>query len=211
MSQSSEAPPIVLISGWAMPAMAMESLATALDKGHRRVSVIELPGLVQVGDSAGDQNIHWEGLLTYLDQQLFEKPAVLVGWSMGGVLASLYASRHPGNVAAVVNLATNACFVKNAQWTAAMAPELFFGFQAGVSKHCLKTLQQFTLLCSVGSINRYERAKALQSLLRDIQAETELELGILQALLTLLGSSDIRSALADICCPVSHILGQDDA
>lgn len=202
--------PIVLISGWAMPAGAMESLAQALDADHRRVSIVELPGLVRESEACKISH-DWNSLLTYLDHQLFEKPAVLVGWSLGGMLATLYASRYPNNVAAVVNLGVNACFVQKDSWQQAMDPTLFASFYQGMSQSRDKTLQQFVLLCSSGSPRRKELSKALQALLSDADLEHQAEDSTLLSLLGLLGKSDIRSAFADIHCPVTHLFGNEDA
>ena len=197
-------PAVVLISGWAMPAIAMERLAEALDADDRRVSIVQLPGLV--GEEPTSE-YSWDSLLEYLDLHLFEKPVVLVGWSMGGMLASLYASRHPENVAGVVTLGSNARFVKNADWPAAMEPAIFAGFQAGLAQDCASTLQQFTMLCSAGSLDRKARMQELQG----IMADAEQEAPVLQSLLNLLGDVDLRSVLADIRCPVVHMQGKDDA
>ena len=202
--------PIVLISGWAMPAGAMESLAQALDADHRRISIVELPGLVR--ESPANKIDHdWHSLLAYLDHQLFEKPAVLVGWSLGAMLATLYASRNPNNVAAVVNLGANACFVQNNSWAQAMEPTLFTRFYQGMSRSRDKTLEQFVLLCSSGSPRRKALSKALQALLADADLEHQAQDSTLLSLLGLLGKSDMRSALGDIRCPVTHLFGQEDA
>ncbi|MBO9494678.1 alpha/beta fold hydrolase [Thalassotalea sp. G20_0] len=202
--------PIVLISGWAMPAGAMASLADALDADHRRVSIVELPGLVR--ESQAYKTSHdWNSLLTYLDHQLFEKPAVLVGWSLGGMLATLYASRYPDNVAAVVNLGANACFVQNDSWQPAMDPTLFARFYQGMSRSREKTLQQFVLLCSAGSPRRKELSTSLQALLSDADLDHQAEDSTLLSLLGMLGKSDLRSAFGDIRCPVTHLFGKDDA
>lgn len=198
--------PIVLISGWAMPAGVMETLADALDAEHRRVSIVQLPGLVMESE-AYKVDYDWDSLLGYLDQQLFEKPVVLVGWSLGGMLATLFASRYPDKVSAVVNIATNACFVKHHDWPEAMDSSLFSSFYEGMAQSHEKTLQQFSLLCSSGSSMRKEQARQLKALISD----TDIELDILQRLLEMLGKSDIRSALSDIRCPVTHLFGKDDA
>ncbi|MFK0570868.1 alpha/beta fold hydrolase [Endozoicomonas sp.] len=202
--------PIVLISGWAMPAGVMEALAEALDADHRRVSIVELPGLVMESE-ANKIQYDWDSLLQYLDQQLFEKPIVLVGWSLGGMLATLYASRYPDKVAGVVNLAVNGCFVKRHDWPDAMDPSLFTSFYEGMAQSCKQTLQEFSLLCSAGSARRKEQARTLQALMADADFENQAQGDTLLRLLALLGKSDIRSALADIRCPVTHLFGQDDA
>ena len=198
--------PIVLISGWAMPAGAMESLAEALDAHHRRVSVIELPGLVE--ELAAYKKVHdWNSLLDYIDQQLFEKPVVLVGWSMGGMLATLYASRYPDRVAGVINLAANVCFVASNRWPDGIDPALFASFYEGMTKSAEKTLQQFIMLCTAGTKARKEQARELQALITN----TDLQTDTLVNLLTLIKESDLRSAYADLVCPVTHFFGQQDA
>lgn len=196
-------PSVVLISGWGMPAIAMEPLAAALDADDRRVSVVQLPGLVE--ESSGGYD--WDALLNYLGMHLFEKPVVLAGWSMGGMLASLYASRHPENVAGVITMASNASFVQRDSWQEAMAPAMFAGFQAGMQADSAATLAQFAMLCSAGSTDRKARTSELQTIL----SEVDLEPAILNSMLELLGGVDLCSVLADIRCPVIHVLGKNDA
>jgi len=193
--------PIILISGWAMPAAVMEPLSQALQADHP-VSIVQLPGLT--GESTSYSQ---ETLLAWLDQQLPAQPAILMGWSLGGVLAINYASRFPNKIIAVVNMAANACFVANEHWPEAMAPELFARFCQGLSDDHARTLQQFSLLCSAGSTNPRAQARALQQAIVRCQPEPE----VLLNLLTILGESDLCTALANIRCPISHLFARDDA
>ena len=193
--------PIILISGWAMPTEVMEPLSQALQI-HQPVSIVQLPGLV--GEST---SYNLETLLAWLDQQLPAQPAVLIGWSLGGVLAIHYASRFPNKTIAVINLAANACFVANKHWPEGMTPTLFARFCQGLSENCARTLQQFALLCSTGSANPKAQARTLQQAIARCRPEPQ----TLLSLLTILGESDLRAPLTDIRCPVSHLFGQNDA
>ncbi|MGI9274631.1 MAG: alpha/beta fold hydrolase [Endozoicomonas sp.] len=194
--------PIVLVSGWSMPAAVLEPLAQELD-GDGRVSVVQLPGLV----SEPERTYDWKALLEYLELHLLETPAVLVGWSLGGTLATIYASQNPDKVAALVTLGSNPCFVRNDEWPDAMLGETFTSFYQGMQQEPENTIQQFSMLCSMGNSNRKEMILRLQA----AAAEAELEPGVLLSLLKLLGTTDVRSQLADIRCPVVHCLGKDDA
>ncbi len=193
--------PIILISGWGMPTEVMEPLSQALQV-HHPVSIVQLPGLA---DESTSYNL--ETLLAWLDQQLPAQAAVLLGWSLGGVLAIHYASRFPDKTIAVVNLTANACFVANKHWPEAMTPALFARFCQGLSENCAKTLQQFALLCSTGSVNPKAQARTLQQSIARCRPEPQ----TLLSLLAILGESDLRAPLADIRCPVSHLFGQNDA
>lgn len=195
--------PVVLISGWAMPATVLEPLAKALD-GDGRASVVQLPGLVEEPRAQYD----WKALLSYLDLHLLETPVILVGWSLGGTLATIYASQNPDKVAGVVNLGSNPCFVRNDDWTEAMLPQTFESFYAGMKEDPAGTIQQFSMLCSMGNGNR---KTLLNELMRATQQDMDIDAPILLQLLELLGKSDVRSQLGDIRCPVVHCFGKSDA
>ena len=194
--------PIVLISGWGMPATVLEPLAQELD-GDGRVSVVQLPGLV----SEPGAHYDWQALLNYIDLHLLETPAVLVGWSLGGTLGALYASQNPEKVASLVTLGTNPCFVRNDDWPEAMLPATFSSFYAGMQEDPKGTIQQFSMLCSMGNSNQ-------KALMRDLSEQTQdvdLEPAILLGMLKLLGESNVRSQFSDLRCPVIHCFGKQDA
>ena len=194
--------PIVLISGWGMPATVLEPLAQEMD-GDGRVSVVQLPGLVsEPGASYG-----WQELLSYLDLHLLETPVVIVGWSLGGTLGALYASQNPDKVAGLVTLGTNPCFVRNDDWPEAMLPATFSSFYAGMEEDAEATIQQFSMLCAMGNGNQKDIIRELSTLTRDVDLEPAILLGMLK----LLGESNIRSQFADIRCPVIHCYGKQDA
>ncbi|MRI31715.1 hypothetical protein EOPP23_01730 [Endozoicomonas sp. OPT23] len=195
--------PIVLVSGWGMPASVMEPLAGALD-GDGRASVVQLPGLVEEPGRKYD----WQSMLQYLDLHLFETPVILIGWSMGGALASLYASQNPDKVAGLITLASNPCFVRNDDWAEAMLPQTFDSFYQGMKEAPAATVDQFATLCSMGNGNRKD---VLQNLKKAIEFDMDLDSDILLQLLEMLGSSNVSSQLSDIRCPVVHYFGKQDA
>ncbi|AMO54783.1 hypothetical protein GZ77_19410 [Endozoicomonas montiporae] len=194
--------PIVLISGWGMPATVLEPLAQELD-GDGRACVVQLPGLVEEPGA----RYGWQELMGYLDLHLLETPVVLVGWSLGGTLAALYASQNPDKVAGVVTLGTNPCFVRNDDWPQAMLPATFSSFYAGMEEDPKATIQQFSMLCSMGNSNQ----KALMRELATLTEDVDLEPAILLGMLKLLGESNVRSQFADLRCPVIHCFGRQDA
>ena len=196
--------PIVLISGWAMPAEAMATLAEALQAHQHRVLLLQLPGL----RPASDPMIRdWDELIVWLDHLLPAEPVVLIGWSLGGMLGAHYASRYPDKVFAVVNLAANACFISRECWAPGVDPTVLERFSHGISHAPAKTLQQFALLCSAGSPSPKAQARYVQTLLAQYDIDNP---DILHGLLTILGQSDLRPVLSAIRCPITHLFAQDD-
>ncbi|MDE1463131.1 alpha/beta fold hydrolase [Spartinivicinus poritis] len=74
---------LVLIPGWSMPAATLESLADSLS-AEWPVTVLKWPTELEVWQ-------YQDRLLDAMAVQLPEGPVVLVGWSLGGQLASLLA------------------------------------------------------------------------------------------------------------------------
>lgn len=197
--------PIVLISGWAMPAETMATLAEALQAHQHQVLLLQLPGLRTASDPVITD---LDELIVWLDQLLPAEPVVLIGWSLGGMLGAYYASRYPDKVTAVVNLAANACFLASEHWPTGIDPTVLERFSRGLLQAPAKTLQQFALLCSAGSPAPREQARHLQTLLAGCDIDNP---DILHSLLTILGHSDLRPALGAIHCPIIHLFARDDA
>lgn len=197
--------PIVLISGWAMPAATMATLADALQARQHPVLSLQLPGLRPASDPVIQD---WDELTDWLDHLLPAEPVVLIGWSLGGMLGAYYASRYPDKVLAVVNLAANACFVSSEHWPTGVEPAVLERFSRGIAHTPAKTLQQFALLCSAGSPSPKAQARYVQTLLAQYDIDDP---AILHGLLSILGHSDLRSALGAIRCPVTHLFARDDA
>ncbi|MFN3579431.1 MAG: alpha/beta fold hydrolase [Pseudomonas sp.] len=187
-------PDITLLPGWALAPESMEPLRLALLEtlSDARVSTHALPPL-QLSSLETD--------LTDLAASL--KPGVLVGWSLGGMLAVQLLRRFPERFSAVVTLASNACFVTRPNWPRAMPAEDFKAFYADARANPEKMLKRFALLVTQGSQQARKMARELQW----DAADPEQRLHAL-ALLAIL---DNRIPLSRPDGPVLHCLGGQDA
>ncbi|MCX4026378.1 alpha/beta fold hydrolase [Endozoicomonas sp. SM1973] len=194
---------LALIPGWSMPAATLESLADSLS-AEWPVKVLQWPTELEVWQ-------HQESLLDAMAAQLPEGPVVLVGWSLGGQLASLLALASStlsqrGQVV-LVTLASNPCFVANQDWPYGMDQPTFHGFQQGFNQFPAKTLKEFCLLVAKGAGNYRTTAKLLQQL----QPQAGLSNEVLAEGLKLLATLDTRNLLQQLTCPQLHLLGAKDA
>lgn len=197
-------PTIVFISGWAMPSAVFKSVTQRLANTYSTMQSRSI-NLTKLVLPHAPKALSWETLLQALHQQLADitTPLILVGWSLGGTVALRYAQQYPQQVQGIITLATNTSFVQKSDSPHGMTKAQFEQFYQGMQQNSAATLQQFALLCSLGSPTRKTQAKWLQSLMCDDHAEH------LQALLRLL-DCDLRTVLPQLTCPVTHILAEKD-
>ena len=187
-----------------MPAAVMQPLVDRLSE-HYVVSAVSLPGFEDNGLTV--DVVEWSTLIDALSALLVEETVTLVGWSLGGHLATLYAAMHPQQVQGVLTMASNPCFVQKNDWPDAMPKKVFSGFLEGINNASVQTLKHFVMLCSQGGAQQRETVRFI----RKIVADSSPDFNQLAQLLALLGSSDTRPQLADIICPITHLMADNDA
>ncbi|QJD60446.1 alpha/beta fold hydrolase [Pseudomonas sp. gcc21] len=185
---------ISLLPGWAMSAASMEPLRSALLERLPRsqVQCCDLPAL-QMSSIETD--------LAELGEQL--PKGVLIGWSLGGVVALQLSRRFPEKFRAVVTIASNPCFVTRRDWAEAMPADTFKTFYADYRDEPDKTLKRFALLVTQGS----NQPKALSRSMQWDDADHEQRLHAL----AILGVLDSRAILRRSVLPTLHCLGAQDA
>lgn len=193
-------PPVVLLHGWGMSSAAMQPLLASL-QSLREVWCVDLPGF---GGSAGPGAFSEAGVLARLAESLPER-ALLVGWSLGGMLAMAYAAAYPERVEGLVTLAANACFVARGDWPSAMAPVVNAQFNEAFERDPEASVQRFCGLVAEGSPQRRERLRQLRA-----QADAPRATCWRQAL-DYLATADHRAALRDLSLPALHLYGAGDA
>ncbi|MFT6464639.1 MAG: pimeloyl-[acyl-carrier protein] methyl ester esterase [Halopseudomonas sp.] len=187
-------PDITLLPGWALSQEAMQPLVDALTPA--------LPGW-QVG-TLGMPALQLSTLETDLAALAEQLPAgVLVGWSLGGMLAVQLQRRFPERFSHVVTIASNGCFVVRKDWPAAMPAEAFKTFLNDFRIQPEKTLKRFALLVAQGS----EQPRALAQKLEWDDADADQRLHAL----ALLGVLDSRAALKASAASSLHCFGGQDA
>ncbi|WP_341806411.1 malonyl-ACP O-methyltransferase BioC [Pseudomaricurvus alcaniphilus] len=193
--------PLVLLHGWGSDGRSWQPLLQYFGASIE-VRVVDLPGFGKAPASADIDR--------FLEQLLEDLPPrfALLGWSLGGMLATQLAARYPQRVTALVTLATNACFVARADWPEAMDPPTFERFSAGLAADEGQTLQRFAGLMAKGDA----RARQLLKPLRQCaQSSREATAESWQQALNWLQALDNRSALAAMTVPALHLFGAADA
>ena len=190
--------PLVFLHGWAQSQQIWfqqrEQFSDAL--------FLNLPGHGGVADIGADQ---W---VENIQTQLPDEPCILVGWSLGGMLALAIAQRFPQQVAALALISSTPCFRQQTDWSAGCDDTLFAAFEEAVSSQSPRLLNRFFGLMLHGDkLNRRDH-NALAKQAVDRQYPTSLS--GLQAGLHLLATLDTRQHVSALPMPALVIHGQAD-
>lgn len=202
---------LVLLPGWSMPADLFAGVQRGLAEGINS-RVLSVPMNAALENMA----------LAALEQA--PPVAVWCGHSLGGMIALQAALLAPARVSAVLVLAASPSFVVRDGWPHAMPAQTLAAFAAGLEGDVAGTLARFDALqCRGGNSARADlRAlRALRSPTRQCAAErgTQGNESVLSAQgaaglragLAALAASDLRVAITRLACPVTWLLGEEDA
>lgn len=195
-------PEVVLLHGWGMHAQVWGEFATHL-AAFCQVHSVDLPGY---GGSLPCEPYDLDTLAAQVADNLPQR-ALVLGWSMGGLVAQRLALRMPQRVEKLILMAGTPCFSGRADWRHGMADKVLDAFQAQLRGDALTTLRRFLAVQSMGG----EDAKAqTQQLRQAVEARPLPSVSTLAAGLDILRNSDLRADVAQIHQPCCLIHGEAD-
>jgi malonyl-CoA O-methyltransferase len=192
---------LVLLHGWASDSSIWRPLLAVLRRDFH-ITLIDLPGCGRSDSSAvgGEPDRYIDAILPLLPVH-----AIYCGWSLGGMLATRLAARFPSRVQALICVASNAVFVADDDWSAAMPAKDFERFAGLVATKPAAALRRFELLQLHGDdCAERVRSELVYRAAEPVHANLSASLTCLQAL-------DNRQALAELVCPCLYLFGGADA
>ena len=140
--KSFQSDPLVLIHGWGSDSKTWSLILPELRK-HLNIITIDLPGFGCSEFYKKDISSIKQSILVnyFIDAILKVIPAncSLMGWSLGGAIATAMIGQYPSRFSNLITIATNPCFVKKDDWD--------FG-QARLSGHSDRLRHLAVLLCN---------------------------------------------------------------
>ncbi len=186
--------PLVLLHGWGFSGDVFEPLI-AQYRADYQIHVIDLPGHGKSADVLGGLQAWSDAII----QCLPDNP-ILLGWSLGGLLAIQIA--HKIKISQLILVASTPHFIQATDWQYAVKPSHFAQFARALKLNPAKGLKRFVSLQGV------EKSQ-LKQLHQTICTRPASALALNQGL-EMLTQSDLRPQLQQLTVPVLAILGKFD-
>lgn len=195
-------PDVVLLHGWAMNSTVWNSIVDELAQDFC-VHLVDFPGH---GASTATEPLSLAMMVAAVDAA-FPWPVHVIGWSLGGAVASAWAMAQPEKVKSLTLVASSPCFMQRDDWRAAMPPTVLAQFAEQLQADWQGTLKRFISLQAMGDASSRAVTKEL---LADLFKHGEPSITALGEGLAILRDTDLREHIAQIDCPVLLQYGDRD-
>ncbi len=208
---SGTGPALVLLHGWGLHGGIWQTVLPQLAQ-HFTVYNVDIPGFGHsakpLNEIASKNNINYD--LAFLTNQILPwLPATfsLMGWSLGGLVATAIAAQAPARVKQLITVASSPCFVANQRWPYAMDRQVLSSFIDYLKKDFRGTLIKFLSIQTMGSPTQKQDIAALKSKVFDVGMPSEIAL---QGGLEILDQVDLLDDLTDLEMPFLRVYGRLD-
>jgi pimeloyl-[acyl-carrier protein] methyl ester esterase len=204
IASKGEGMPIVFIHGWGVNSGVWQFCVEYFSK-KCQVITVDLPGF---GSNSHIQLQPYtiKHIAETIQQQLHQ-PAVIIGWSLGGLVATEIAHCFKNKVTALVTIASSPLFIEANNWPGIKANVLQL-FHRQLAKDTGKTIDNFLKIQAMGSPHIRNDIKKIQQLVMAYSVPTEMTLA---NSLSFLQTTDQRQKLACISQPFLRLYGANDS
>jgi len=193
---------IFLIHGWALDSSVWNSFRLCLPMDWS-INTIDLPGYGKQPQVSAACDVD-----SIVDCIINEVPsgAVLVGWSLGGLIAIRVAKRISTELNMLVLMASTPCFIEKKDWPHGVNKAQLLETENRLNDDCASAIQAFISETALGDITPQSTIKNL----REITNGNLPDSSVLKCGLKILNELDLRADLKNLDCRLAMILGVND-
>ena len=176
--------PLVVLHGWGMNHHAWQPIRAALTQRYQ-VTWVDLPGhglSVEVPMQSLEQVV--EDL-----KPLLPNDALIMGWSLGGIIAQTLAHDLPKQVSGLLLVTSTPCFVASTRWPYGLAESVLTGFAENLQSDYAGAVKRFFVLQFMGVRNDPQAVNQLRDQILSLPASRD----ALQVGLEILHTADRRA------------------
>lgn len=197
--------PLVLIHGWGLSSAIWQNLTHELALQYQVIHV-DIPGFGKSRPTPQANEYTIENLAALI-ARVIPDSSIVLGWSMGGLIAQQIALLHPAKVEALLLVATSPYFVANSSWFG-IKPNVLKMFKQQLAASSKQTIDRFLAIQAMGSDTAKDDIKQIRASLQN-QAEP-CNIALTEGL-KLLENTDLRISIAAIQQPVLRLFGRLDS
>jgi len=151
-------PKVVLLHGWGFNGAVWHQLVEKL-KDQFEFIIVDLPGFGRSANYTSDYQLH---TLANDVAAVMDDDCIVIGWSMGGIIAQQIAIQHSKKMRKLVLLACNAQFIASDAWPYAIKKEILNTFSNNLLDDYKSTLHRFLTLQARGGENMRETVREMK-------------------------------------------------
>ncbi|MBT1451437.1 pimeloyl-ACP methyl ester esterase BioH [Glaciecola sp. XM2] len=203
---------LTFLHGWGMNHRIFTHFTQRLesqlhDHGYTgiRINSLDLPGYGTL-HSAPASDMTLTDMADYLTPLLAEN-TVLLGWSLGGLVAQQIALGHSNKLKGLITLCSTPKFASRHLWKG-IEPDVLNSFVKQLQNDREKTIKRFLTIQNLGQASAKTDVQQMLQILSDMPAPSA---ATLQQGLAILASEDLRERVAQIDVPTLRVYGRLDA
>ncbi|MXP51295.1 pimeloyl-ACP methyl ester esterase BioH [Pantoea sp. SoEX] len=192
---------LVFLHGWAINSEIWNFIIPFFEKEFR-LYLIDLPGY-------GLNKVFNDVTLNELAKQLINflpYKSVVIGWSLGGLIAMKLALMEPRNLSGIITISSSPKFVSTEYWPG-IKPKILYNFQHYVQNNLQQAIERFLILQTLGAKDVNINITKLKKI---IFSQHIPSIHVLNHGLKILATTDLRKELTSIKIPFLRIYGALD-
>lgn len=195
--------PLVLIHGWGLNAKVWSTIVPALQEQYQ-LWLVDLPGFGR------SQPIEKAATLDEMVERVASEipdHSIVLGWSMGGLVATKLALDYPQKVTSLISLCSSPKFEAEASWPGIDA-KVLSQFQTMLQKDFVKTVDRFLAIQAMGTPSA---KRDIQLIREQVSSSPMPQLDALAGGLQILDEIDLRDQLSALKLPMLRMYGKLDS
>ncbi|MGP1930761.1 MAG: pimeloyl-ACP methyl ester esterase BioH [Arsenophonus sp. ET-YP4-MAG3] len=192
---------VVLLHGWGLNAGVWRTIEIECSS-YFRIYLVDLPGY-------GYSNLFPPMSLEQMAEIIWEnapKQAIWLGWSFGGLIASIIALKHQSEIAGLITVASSPYFSQQENWPG-IKPMVLISFEQKLQVNFHRTVEHFFSLQTFGTKTAHKDIELLKSVILKRPLPS---IAVLNAGLKILRTTDLRQFLLMLNKPFLRIYGDLD-
>jgi len=202
--------PVVLLHGWGLNSGVWQPLLALFNEQSNsdlQFITVDLPGF---GNNSSTElpSYTLDNICQYIEKTI-EQPAIYLGWSLGGLVATQMSLTYPEKVLGLVTVTSSPYFVEQADndWPGIKA-NILASFHRQLTQDTEKTIRNFLKIQAMGSPHIRQDLKLITQL---VMAHNLPSQKTLNDSLNLLSNCDLRKDISRIKAPFLRLYGQNDS